>query len=362
MNRTTIGRHVILAIALFCATTAARATDDPKHGDWIAKDFKFHTGEVLPELKLHYMTIGAPTNEPILVLHGSSGSGMTMLGKNFAGELFGPGQPLDSSKYFLIIPDSIGAGKSSKPSNGMRTSFPHFNYQDQVRAQHLLLTEHLGVRHVKLIIGQSMGGMHAWLWGEMYPDFMSVLVPMGAQPTAMAGRNWILRRMMIEMIKADPAYNNGNYKEQPPSFKYASAFFSLATSSGTQALHEQAPTRELADKIVEKRLEERLTADANDYIYAYDASRDYDPSPGLEKIKARVLAINAADDERNPAELGITRREIKRVNNGSYYEIPASAETRGHGTSGDAKWWKHLLPELLTDQLAPSPRSELQAR
>jgi homoserine O-acetyltransferase len=334
------------AVALMMLPCATRAAE-PQHGDWAIKDFRFHNGEVLPELKLHYVTLGERTGEPVLVLHGSSGSSQSMLGKNFAGELFGPGQPLDAARHYIILPDAIGAGKSSKPSNGLRMRFPKYTYEDNVVAQHRLLTEHLGVRHVKLIIGQSMGGMFAWMWGEMYPDFMSTLVPLGSQPTAMAGRNWMLRRMMIEMIKRDPAFNNGNYTEQPPSFALAAKFFSMATGGGTRALQHAAPTRALADKIVDARLAASFGADANDYIYAYNASRDYDPAPGLEKIKARVLAINAADDERNPAELGITAREIKRVKNGRYYEIPASTETRGHGSSGDAKWWKHLLPDLL---------------
>jgi homoserine O-acetyltransferase len=227
--------------------------------------------------------------------------------------------------------------------------FPKYNYDDMVQAQYRLLTEHLGVRHLKLIIGQSMGGMHAWMWGEMYPDFASALAPMAAQPTAMAGRNWILRRMMIETIRADAAWSNGDYKEQPPSLKYAQAAFSLATGGGTETLHRIAPTRVLADKIFEDRLAQRVTIDANDLIYAYEASRDYDPAPNLEKIKARVLAINSADDERNPPELGIMDREIKRVKNGRFYLVPASPETRGHGTTGSAKFWKHLLPELLSE-------------
>jgi homoserine O-acetyltransferase len=197
-----------------------------------------------------------------------------------------------------------------------------------------------------------MGGMHGWIWGETYPNFMNVLVPMGSQPTAMSGRNWMLRRMLIEMIKADPAWNNGDYKEEPPTLKYVSAFFSLATSGGTRALQRAAPTREAGDRIVERRLAEWRHADANDLIYAYNASRDYDPSPNLEKIKARVLAINGGDDERNPAELGHTAREIKRIQNARYYEIPPSADTAGHGTSGNAKWWKHLLPELLNETTA----------
>ena len=339
-----------ISAALFFAT-AAVAADQPqqKPGDWTVKDFRFHTGEILPELKLHYVTIGEPTGEPVLVLHGSNGSSQTMLGPTFAGELFGPGQPLDAAKYFLIVPDAVGAGGSSKPSNGLRMAFPKFTCEDQVRAQYRLLTEHLGVKHLKLIIGQSMGGMHAWMWGEMYPDMMDVLVPMASQPVAMSGRNWVLRRTLIDAIKADPAWNNGNYTRQPPTFRYVATFFSFATSGGTQSFFRRAPTRALADKLVEQRLAQKFTADANDYIYAYDAARDYDPSPGLETIKARVLAINAADDERNPVELGIVAREIKRVRNGTYYEIPASPQTSGHGTSGDAKWWKHLLPELLRD-------------
>lgn len=342
-------------LAILGAAGMALAQSEPKRGDWTIKDFRFESGEVLPELKLHYQTLGDRNNPAVLVLHGSSGSSQSMLGKNFAGELFGPGQPLDASRYFLILPDSIGAGRSSKPSNGLRAKFPRYTYDDMVTAQHRLVTEHLGIRRLKLVIGQSMGGMHAWIWGYRFPDAMEVLVPMGSQPTAMAGRNWILRRMMIEMIKADPAYNNGDYTQQPPSFRHAATFFSLATGGGTLALHKQAPAQAPAEAIVQQRLAARFAVDANDYIYAYDAARTYDPSPHLEKIVARVLAINAGDDERNPVELGILPREIKRIRNGRYFEIPASAETRGHGTSGDAKWWKHLLPALLNGTTGQRP-------
>jgi homoserine O-acetyltransferase len=351
MRLNSLPRRVVLGLALLLGAVPVRAADppQPQEGDFLAKDFRFHTGEVLPEVRLHYRTVGAPTGEPVLVLHGSSGSGLTMMGKNFAGELFGPGQPLDAAKYFIIIPDALGSGKSSRPSDGLRAHFPKYTYEDMVTAQYRLVTEHFGIRHLKLVIGQSMGGMHAWMWGEMYPDFMSVLVPMGSQPVAMSGRNWMLRRMMIEMIRSDPAYNNGDYKEQPPSFRLAATFFSMATSGGTQALYRAAPTRAQADKVVEERLARPFNADANNYIYSYEAARDYDPSPGLEKIKARVLAINGADDERNPAELGILAREIQRIKNARYYQIPASAQTRGHGTSGDARWWKQLLGDLLSD-------------
>ena len=216
------------AALLFAVTAFAADPPQRKPGDWTVKDFRFHTGEVLPELKLHYVTIGEPTGETVLVLHGSNGSSEMMLGPQFAGELFGPGQPLDAAKYFLVVTDALGAGKSSKPSNGLRMAFPKFTYEDQVRAQYRLLTEHLGVRHLRLVIGQSMGGMHAWMWGEMYPDFMDVLVPMASQPVAMSGRNWVLRRTLIDAIKADPAWNNGNYTQQPPTFRYVATFFSDA--------------------------------------------------------------------------------------------------------------------------------------
>jgi homoserine O-acetyltransferase len=355
MRLNVFGGLVMLGALMVPGAAFAQAAEvpQPQQGDFVVKDFRFHTGEVLPELRLHYMTLGAPTGEGVLVLHGSSGSGETMMAKSFAGELFGPGQPLDAARYFIIIPDAIGSGKSSRPSDGLHARFPKYTYEDMVVGQYRLLTEHLGVRHLKLVIGQSMGGMHSWMWGEMYPDFMSVLIPMGSQPVAMSGRNWMLRRMLIETIRSDPAYHNGDYTEQPPSFKLAANFFSMATSGGTRALFAAAPTRAQAEEVVEKRLAARFNADANNYIYSYEAARDYDPSPGLEKIKARVLAINAADDERNPVELGILEREIKRVKNGSYYQIPASAETRGHGTSGDARWWKHLLPALLAEGSTP---------
>jgi len=344
-----------LALVVMLGTVGAEAADYPKpqDGTWTVKDYRFHNGEVLPELRLHYMTIGEPSGAPVLVLHGSSGSSQTMLTDQFAGELFGPGQPLDPAKHFIILPDAIGSGKSSRPSDGLRMRFPKYNYDDMVVAQYRLLTQHLGVRHLKLVIGQSMGCMHAWIWGAAFPDFMDTMVPMACQPTAMSGRNWMLRRMLIETIRADPAWNNGDYSEQPPSFRLASIVFSLATSGGTQRMQAIAPTRVAADKVVEARLAQRFGADANNYIYSYQAARDYDPSSHLDKIKARVLAINSADDERNPPELGILEREIKRVKNGRYYLVPASAETRGHGTTGDAKWWKYLLPDLFSESPMP---------
>jgi homoserine O-acetyltransferase len=350
-------RKAILAVTASTAvllSNAGIAADYPaaKEGDWVARDFKFHTGEVMPEVRLHYRTVGEPSGQPVLLLHGTSGSGAGMLTNAFAGELFGPGQPLDASKYFIILPDALGAGKSSKPSDGLRTKFPRYSSEDIVEAQYRLVSEGLGIRHLRLVLGNSGGGMQTWLWGEKYPGFMDVLVPMASQPTAMASRNWMLRRMMIETIRSDPEWNGGNYSRQPQSLRLANAFFGIATSGGTLAYQKLAPTRESADKLVDDRLAARPDADANDLIYQYDSARDYDPSFGLERIEATLLAINSADDERNPPETGITERAIKRVKNGRLHLIPASEETRGHGTTGNAKYYSSELRELL--QAAPN--------
>ncbi|WP_422389068.1 alpha/beta fold hydrolase [Bradyrhizobium septentrionale] len=323
----------------------------PQDGEWIAKDFRFHSGEVMPELRLHYTTLGAPTGQPVLVLHGSAGSAASMLTPTFAGQLFGPGQPLDASKYYIIIPDGIGHGKSSKPSDAMRSSFPKYDYNDMVDAQYRLVTEGLGIKHLRLVIGNSMGGMHTWIWGVRYPQMMDILVPMASQPSAMAARNWILRRTMLETIRNDPDYNGGNYTSQPRMMKYAITAYRFASAGGTLGYQTLAPTAPQADKMVDDQLALPVTADANDYIYQWEASHDYDPSTGMEKIEATLLAINAADDERNPPETGVTEAAVKRIRNGKIYLIPASNETRGHLTTGDAKFYSRQLQELL--QTAP---------
>jgi homoserine O-acetyltransferase len=274
-----------------------------------------------------------------------------MLTPAFAGELFGPGQPLDASRYYIILPDSIGTGKSSRPSDGLRTAFPKYNYDDMVDAQYRLVTEHLRIKHLRVIIGNSMGGMQTWIWGAKYPEFMDALVPMASQPTEMSSRNWMMRRLIIDSIRNDPEWNNGNYTKQPRSVQFASVFFAIATNGGNQALYKAAPTREKADQILDQRLKAPFSGDANDHLYQWDSSRDYNPSPGLERIRAALLAVNAADDERNPPETGIMEREIKRVKNGQYFLIPASDQTAGHGTTGQARFWKQPLAELL--QSAP---------
>jgi homoserine O-acetyltransferase/O-succinyltransferase len=345
--------HAAAAIAFALTSFSVAAADypAPKQGDWIARDFKFHTGELMPELRLHYTTVGEPSGQPVLVLHGTTGSAASMLTAAFAGELFGLGQPLDASKYFIIIPDGIGHGKSSKPSDGMRAKFSKYNYDDMVEAQYRLIKDGLGIRHLRLVIGNSMGGMHTWLWGMKYPNFMDALVPMAAQPTAMSSRNWMMRRLIIDTIRNDPEWKDGNYTTQPRALRAANVFFGIATNGGTLAYQKMAPTREKADKLLDERLAAPFTADANDVLYQWGSSGDYDPSPGLERIQATLLAINSADDERNPPETGLMEGALKRVKNGRLYLIPASEETRGHGTTGMAKFYIQELQKLL--QTAP---------
>ena len=342
-------RTSFIFAACCLATTAGFAADfpTPKRGSWVVKDFKFHTQEVLPELRLSYTTVGQPTGEPVLVLHGTTGSAGTMLTPAFAGELFGPGQPLDADRYFIILPDSIGAGQSSKPSDGLKTKFPKYNYDDAVQAQYRLLTEHLGVKHLRVIIGNSMGGMQTWIWGSKYPGFMDALVPMASQPTEMSSRNWMMRRLIIDSIRNDPTWQGGNYTQQPASAQFASAFYATAANGGSLAYYKAAPTREKADQLLDQRLKAPFTGDANDHLYQWESSSDYNPSPQLEKIQAAVLAINSADDERNPPETGLMDKEIKRLKNARYFLIPASEQTAGHGTTAQARFWKAELVELL---------------
>jgi homoserine O-acetyltransferase len=287
----------------------------------------------------------------VLVLHGSGGSAVSLLTPSFAGELFGQGQPLDASKYYIIIPDSLGHGKSSKPSDGMKTAFPKYDYDDMVDAQYRLVTEGLGVKHLRLVIGNSMGGMHTWLWGVKYPQAMDVIVPMASQPTEMAARNWMLRRIMLDTIRNDPDYKDGNYTSQPRVMKYAITAYGIASAGGTLAYQSLAPTAAKADKMLDERLAAPLPPDANDFIYQWDSSHDYNPSARLERIEATVLAINAADDERNPPETGVTDAALQRIKHGRLYLIPTSPETRGHLTTGNAAFYNQQLQEVL--QTAP---------
>lgn len=340
-------------LALIVGAPVARAADTPapKEAEWVIKDFKFHTGETLPELRVHYTTLGDAKGEPVLILHGTAQSGTAMLNAVFAGELFGAGQALDAARYYIILPDAIGAGQSAKPSDGLRAKFPAYNYDDMVEAQHRLVTEHLGIGHLRLVLGHSMGGMQTWLWAKNYPDAMDIAVPMASLPSAMSGRNWMLRRILTESIRKDPEWMGGNYTKPPRSLQFAAVFFGTATNGGNQGLFKRVPTREKADAVLEESLSRPFAGDANDYLYQWESSRDYNPAPGLERINATLLAINSTDDERNAPELGVLDSEVKRISNGRVLLIPGGPDTFGHSTTFYAKFWQKDLRALM--QSAP---------
>lgn len=351
----------VLGLLSVCLTAPANADERglPPHteGDFVVGDFRFRSGEVLPELKLHYATLGRAQRDAsgvvrnaVLVLHGTGGSSRQFLTPAFAGELFGAGQILDADRHFIVIPDAIGHGGSSKPSHGLRARFPRYTYDDMVAAQHRLLTEGLGVDHLLLVMGTSMGGMHAWVWGETYPDFMDGLVPLASVPTAIAGRNRVMRRMIIDVIRGDPAWKGGEYTEPPRLGLTAALHVLLLMGSSPLQWHAAAPTRDAADGFLAEQVARRLAStDANDMLYAFEASRDYDPSPGLERIRARVLAVNSADDLVNPPELGLMEPLIARMPGARYVLLPTTAATRGHGThSLPAVWKEHLAAFLST--------------
>jgi homoserine O-acetyltransferase len=341
---------------LSIATSAAAATyPAPVEGDYIVKNFKFGTGEILPELRLHYRTIGTPRRDQagvirnaVLLLHGTSGTGDNFLVPAFAGQLFEQGQLLDGNTHFIIIPDAIGTGLSSKPSDGLHAKFPRYDYSDIVTAEHQLVTGKFGVTHLRLLLGTSMGAMQTWMWAETFPTISDAFVALASNPVAVAGRNRAYRKMIIDAIRADPGYNNGEYAKQPRGLVTAIELSMLAGSVPLE-WQKQYPTGAAADKYVEDQVKAQLaTADANDTAYRYDASRNYDPSPKLESITAPFLAINSADDFVNPPELGIMEREIKRVKHGRYVLIPISDQTRGHQTHSLPAVWKNHLAELLT--------------
>ncbi len=349
--------HPIRTLIFFFVVSRSLLAADypaPNEGDFVARDFKFTSGESLPELRLHYRSLGKPvrdakgrTTNAILITHGTTGSGAQFIRPEFAGELFGPGQPLDATKFFIVLPDGIGHGKSSKPSDGLHGKFPRYGYRDMVAAQYLLLTDGLGVNHARLIMGTSMGGMQTWQWGELHPEFMDALLPLASLPTQISGRNRAWRRVVIDAIRNDPAWNGGDYKTQPPSLRTAAEMLWFM-SSNPRLRQKEAETLAKTDAVLDKFVDDYLkTGDANDILYAVEASRDYDPGPDLEKIRAPLLAINSGDDLINPPELGILEREIKRVPNGRAIVLPLSDKTRGHGSHTVAALWKDQLEELL---------------
>jgi len=358
-------RHLASVLAILLAPLPAAAQAAPASptnarvntwsnagtpGDFNIRGFRFGDGSALPELRIHYVTLGSPrrnaegvVTNAVLILHGTTGSGRGFLTPTFAGELFGPGQLLDSASHFIILPDGIGTGGSSKPSDGLRARFPHYGYGDMVTAQYRLVTEQLHVNHLLLVLGTSMGAMQAWMWAERYPDFMSGVVPLASLPTQIAGRNRMMRRLVSQSVRSDPSWNGGNYTTQPEGLFGALEILFTMTSS-PRYLQRIAPTRDSADAFIDAWVRTRLrNTDANDFIYQFEASADYDPSAELEKIRAPVLAINSADDFVNPPELGIMERLIARVPRGRYVLLPITDETRGHGTHSLPRIWKAYL-------------------
>src|SRR6266705_528168 len=359
MLNTAMMRYTFAAAILLAALRIVGASDypAPAESDYTIRDFRFTSGETLPELRLHYRTLGkadkdaqGKTTNAVLVMHGTTGSGAQFIRPEFAGELFGGGQSLDATKFFIVLPDGIGHGKSSKPSDGLRAKFPRYGYRDMVDAQYRLLTDGLGVNHSRLVMGTSMGGMHTWLWGEMHPDFMDALMPLASLPTQISGRNRAWRRIIIDAIRNDPSWNSSEYPAnagQPPSLRTAAEMLWFM-SSNPVLRQKEAPTLAKTDEALDKFVNDYLkTGDANDVLYALEASHDYDPGPNLEKIHAPLLAINSADDSINPPELGILEREIKRVPHGRAIVIPLSDKTRGHGSHTIAALWKDKREALL---------------
>ncbi|HEX7959616.1 MAG TPA: alpha/beta fold hydrolase [Terriglobales bacterium] len=345
----------LIGLILFISGYAAAANyPEPKPGDFVVHNFQFKSGESLPEIKLHYYTFGTPqkdaaghTRNAVLILHGTGGSGRQFLTDNFAGVLFGPGQLLDATKYFIVLPDNVGQGQSTKPSDGLHMRFPHYEYDDMIELQYRLLTEGLGVDHLRLVMGTSMGGMHTWLWSEQHPDFMDAAMPLASQPVEIAGRNRIMRRMAKDAIMSDPEWKNGEYQAQPHGLQCALDILFIMGSSSLQ-LQKQAPTRDQADELIQKYVNDRMkTTDANDMLYYFDASRNYNPEPNLEKITVPLTAINSADDVINPPELKIIDRDIQRVKNGKFILLPITDQTRGHGTHSLPAIWGNYLKELL---------------
>jgi homoserine O-acetyltransferase/O-succinyltransferase len=346
---------LLLTTLALCGAHAAEYAA-PAQGDFVLRDFHFSSGETMPALRMHYRTLGKPVRDSrgvvrnaVLITHGTGGASTQFLRPEFAGELFATGGLLDAARYYIILIDGIGHGQSSKPSDGLRAAFPHYGYRDMVDAQHRLLLEGLGVNHLRLVMGTSMGGMQAWVWGERYPGFMDALMPLASLPTQIAGRNRAWRRVVIDAIRNDPEWKGGNYTAQPQSLRLALEMLYLM-SSNPVLRQEQAPTLAAADAALDAAAAAGMkSTDANDLLYQLEASRDYDPGPELEKISAPLLAVNSADDLINPPELGVLEREIKRVRNGRAVVLPLTPDTRGHGSHTVAVLWKPYLQRLLTE-------------
>jgi len=356
-------RFIFLGLLFVAIPSQLGAADyaKPTDGDHVLRDFRFASGQTLGELRIHYRTLGQPERDAggvvrnaVLILHGTTGQGGNFLRDEFAGQLFARGQLLDATRYYIILPDGIGHGRSSKPSDGLHAGFPSYAYRDMIEAQYRLLTEGLKVNHLRLVLGTSMGGMHTWLWGETHPDFMDALFPLACLPVEIAGRNRMWRKTVSDAIRTDPDWKEGEYAAQPHGLRIALELLALQSSNPVER-QKEAPTREKADATLKEYVERSLkTADANDILYAIESSRDYDPAPRLDRIRAPLLAVNFADDLINPPELGILEREIKKVKRGKAVVVPRSDKTRGHGTHTLAAMWKEHLEALLKETDGPA--------
>lgn len=353
---------IVAAVAFNGGARAAIDVTRPSEGQFVLHDFHFASGETLPEVRMHYVYFGTPrkdshghVNNAVLIMHGTGGSGNSLVNDRFAGVLFKAGGVLDATKYYIILPDGLGHGNSSKPSDGLRAKFPKYGYRDMVNAQHELLTKGLQVDHLRLVMGTSMGCMHTFLWGTLYPDMMDALMPLACLPVPIAGRNRVWRELVIQSIQQDPGYQNGDYKDEPYTGIRVAAAMLLVAGSAPIQMQLSLPTREAADEFVTKYMtQQTANLDANDFLYQVSASTDYDPSPDLEKIRAPLLLINSGDDFINPPELGIAEREIKRVKNGRFILLPASDQTHGHGTHTWAAVWQPHLAQLLAQSKTPN--------
>lgn len=341
------------------AGSAPAAYPDQREADLIVKDFRFASGETLPEVRLHYTTLGTPhrnddgeIDNAVLVLHGTTGTGKAYLIPTLGPQLFGEGAPLDAGKFFVILPDGLGRGGSSKPSDGLRSRFPRYGYADVVEGQHRVVAEGLGVRHLRLVLGTSMGGMQTWMWGERYPEMMDLLMPVASQPIQVSGRNALWRRLLIEGIRNDPDWKGGDYTEQPKRFRTILPIFNIMTES-VLGLQQQAPSNEAAGALYGKIAASYAgKADANDWLYWFDSSLDYDPLPALDRIRAKLLAVNFADDELNPPQLDVMNSAIAKLKDARFVLVPTSPDTHGHQSLRFANLWKDYLSEFLA-----SPRS-----
>jgi len=341
--------HYFISTMMLAASFSVYSAEfkNTVESDYVIKDFVFHDGTKLDQLNIHYTTIGNPSGKPVLILHGTAGTGKGMLNDKFGEALFGKGMALDAEKYFIILPDSIGTGKSSKPSDKLKGNFPQYNYLDSVNAQHTLLKDKLNIDKLYLIIGNSMGGMQTWEWLTNYPDYVTAAIPMAATPIPMSSRNWIMRKMFIDAIKNDPDWKNGFYEKQPEKFQQVYNYFKIATNGGDIDWQNKAYNVAETERILKEKLSERVTMDANDFLYQWNSARDFDPTDKLNKVKSHVMAVNSADDERNPVSTQAMEKAISGMKNVQYYLIPASDKSSGHATTANAALWRDQLTKFL---------------